>query len=166
MVFKMNSALAKILLALVGVALFLTINIGVGDKKSGTQAAYELWLQETSMQLSTPAQPGALRPRVSLNLKSTYPELQVNWSVNSGGQEDEERKTLRLLELAKEAGFFNLPEGARGDPVMALAVEEGAHKFAASFRRDEIDALPAAQSFLKLFQLYSSQQTTPSLSQQ
>ena len=141
------------------------MNGKTNTSKSALQTSFDNWLNQFKLTLEAETDAGP-RPVVALSLQSTYPEMQVAWNLASNANADLERKSLRLLELASEAGIFSLPEPSPDEAsLITLAIEEGSHRYITKFKRRAIEQNVAAQTLFKLFQLYATQNQTQSLSQ-
>lgn len=162
---KNYSAILKFIILFSAVALLVLINSKANTPKSALQASFDNWLNQFKLALEADGTTNP-RPVVALSLQSTYPEMQVAWNLASNGNADLERKSVRLLELTSEAGIFNLPE-TRADEssLITFSIEEGTHRYVAKFKRKSVEENVAAQTLFKLFQLYATQNQTPSLSQ-
>lgn len=150
----MQSALTKIFLAIIGLALFVAINRSAGPKVSELQSAYESWLQGyQDATINSLEQHN--KPVVKISLISNYPENQNNWQIISNSSPQSSDKVLRLLQLAKEAKFFaDRPIVSSDTSWISVDIEEGSHKFSANFGSKFLEQNVAALGFTKLFETY------------
>ncbi|MBX7144047.1 MAG: hypothetical protein K1X79_06315 [Oligoflexia bacterium] len=163
----MSKSFARILLLIFTLALFVFVNRGPQQAKSALQISYDAWL--ATLRDSIESQDSNLqKPALRIEFSSSYPELQANWSLASTGNNDNERKILRLMELVSEASLFSLEQlsSTKQTPALTLGIEGGSRRFDTRFSRAAIDRNVTAQSFLKLFEFYASQKPTIPLTQQ
>ena len=166
---KEKAAALKAFIVISALIIFLAINSNNSKQRSNTQQSFDTWTKQVRIAIESAetSEDPTKRPAVRMQLVSTYPEMPANWTFTSSGKDEEERKLLRLLDLASNANLFSLPAlDAKAEEQITLSIEANTYRFSQKFTLAAVKENVAAQSFLKLFEFYSKQNTTPTLSKQ
>lgn len=129
------------------------------------ESEFDVWSSSVLGTQEAPGQTVAALPRLTVVLgKSTNAERRL--SVDPAHGPTEQQKVSRLLALMREAHLFSLPSaGDTSDDAVSIIVEGSDKNFARNLSVDQIRKNTPAALFLKLFEVYSSEESQAAVAQ-
>lgn len=159
--FKLNSTAFKITLILIFALILAGFNLRYGILKSEKAVAFEDWVKTYSPQVL--AKDDFALPSITVQISSNTPEVAGIWRLDPKEGEKRKEQILRVLGLIQESRLFSLPLAESGPEQVKVLIEQGHTRFETVTSPKQIESNIQAQTFLKIFKIFSSEQTNLAL---